>query len=467
MDHSGFSYFLNQIWAALDGERAALDAVAQTGEGALPSVFAVSDLAAAATGAAGLAGAELIARRHGMRGEVRVDRRLASMWFGATLRPQGWTQPPPWDPIAGDYPAADGWIRLHTNAPHHRTAALAVLGVPADRDQVSRAVALWSKADLETAIVASNGCAAVMHTRGVWAAHPQGQAVAAEPLVRWDTGEAAPEPDWAIPRARPLDGIRVLDLTRVLAGPVATRFLAGLGAEVLRIDPPDWDEPGVLPIVMLGKRAARLDLRSAAGRSILIRLLSEADVLVHGYRSNALAGLGLGTEQRRSLRPGLVDVSLDAYGWTGPWRARRGFDSLVQMSSGIAETGMRQLGKDRPFPLPVQALDHTCGLLMAAAALTGLSRRLATGHGWIARTSLARTTEQLVSGPAGDPTAGLAPETDDDFNREIENTSWGPAYRTKAPVAIAGAPLRWDLPATALGAAAAAWEGQSTARAMS
>src|SRR5262249_18273826 len=158
--------------------------------------------------------------------------------------------------------------------------------------------------------------------------HPQGQAVAAEPLVRVEATDAAPAPTWTVPEARPLQGVRVLDLTRVLAGPVGTRFLAGFGANVLRIDPLSWAEPGVVPEGTLGKRWAHLDLRADADRATFERLLREADVLVHGYRCDALARLGWPAERRRALRPGLVDVALDAYGWNGPWCARRGFDSL-------------------------------------------------------------------------------------------------------------------------------------------
>ncbi|HEY8287674.1 MAG TPA: CoA transferase [Acetobacteraceae bacterium] len=461
MTDSSFSGFLADIWTGLGGDREALTSVTETGEGSLPSVFAVSDLAAASIGAAGLAAAELIARRrgrpHGRRPDVRVDRRLASFWFGVSLRPQGWALPPAWDPVAGDYAAADGWIRLHTNAPHHRAAALGVLGVPVDKEQVARAVARWNKAELETAVVTRGGCAAAMHTRQEWAAHPQGRAVAAEPLVHTDIAPEIPRPDWPVPQARPLQGIRVLDLTRVLAGPVATRFLAGLGADVLRIDPPDWDEPGVVPDVMLGKRAARLDLRTAGGRSVFERLLAGADVLVHGYRSDALSGLGLDHARRRAIRPGLVDVALDAYGWTGPWRARRGFDSLVQMSSGIADAGMRGLGKDRPHPLPVQALDHACGYVVAATALAGLTRRMETGHGCTARTSLARIAALLVGGSRSPDEVVLAPESADDVSEKVESTGWGPAYRIRPPVVVSGTPLQWDRPAGPLGTSSAAW----------
>ena len=305
-----------------------------------------------------------------------VERRLSSLWFGWSLRPEGWERPSIWDPIAGDYPAADGWIRLHTNAPHHRAAALTVLGVPGEKTQVARAVAGWEAEALEAAVVRSNGCAAAMRTMAAWATHAQGESVSREPLVIARATDDASDARWCPAPDRPLRGIRVLDLTRVLAGPVATRFLAGFGADVLRIDPPSWDEPAVIPDVTLGKRCARLDLRNAGERAIFVELLRRADVLVHGYRADALEKLGLDAAARRAIRPGLIDVSLDAYGWSGPWRNRRGFDSLVQMSAGIAEAGMRMLGKDRPSPLPVQALDHATGYLMAAAAIRGVTQRV-------------------------------------------------------------------------------------------
>jgi crotonobetainyl-CoA:carnitine CoA-transferase CaiB-like acyl-CoA transferase len=442
---------INQALGAGDG------AVTETGAGALPSVFAVTDLAAASIAAAGLAASRLIGLAHGATPPVSVDRRLASIWFRGGLQPQGWQEAPAWDPIAGDYPTRDGWIRLHTNAPHHRSAALSVLGVAADRADVARTVAGWDTDALEAAVVAAQGAAAGMRSAAAWAEHPQGQAVAAEPLVAIETTPLAPHPAWTVPRDRPLRGVRVLDLTRVLAGPVATRFLAGLGADVLRIDPPTWDEPGVLPTVMLGKRSASLDLQTSAGRDTLARLLAGADVLVSGYRADALDRLGFGLAQRQALRPGLVDVALDAYGWTGPWRHRRGFDSLVQMSSGIAEAGMRRLGKDRPFPLPVQALDHAAGYILAAAALTGIAHRLRTGLGWVARSSLARLAALLVAGPAGDPGSTFPPESPEDFSPTIEQTSWGPARRALPPVGIEGAALRWDLPARTLGSDPPAW----------
>lgn len=444
------------LWAALGGEAEWPGRLAITGDGDLTLVFVVSDLAGASVGAASLAMAELIQARHGGHQRASLDRRLASFWFGSSIRPQGWKLPPAWDPVAGDYQAADGWIKLHTNAPHHRAAALAVLGVPAEREHVARAVAGWTADALESAIVQQGGCAAAMRGMEAWANHPQGRAVAETPLLLIEPTIPGPKPRWTVPPGAPLQGVRVLDLTRVLAGPVATRFLAGFGAEVLRIDPPEWDEPGVVPDVVLGKRCARLDLRQQADRATWEILLAQADVLVHGYRPGAMDGLGLDVARRQSLCPGLVDVSLDAYGWSGPWQGRRGFDSLVQMSCGIAEAGMRRWGRDRPTPLPVQALDHATGYIMAAAVLRGLTGRLATGAGCMVRASLASTAALLTSLPAGEPVP-LAPETSDDLAEGIEATAWGPARRVRPPCRVEGAPMRWDLPASALGSAPAYW----------
>ncbi|MEO6116939.1 MAG: CoA transferase, partial [Pseudolysinimonas sp.] len=312
------------------------DGLEFVGRPVLESFYPVSALASASIGVVGAAASALTSALGQGDRQVVVDRGLADAWFGLALRSKGWDLPSPWDAIAGDYATAGadgapGWIRLHTNAPHHRAAALRVLGVAADKAAVADAVASWVAGELESAIVAEGGCAAELRSPAAWAAHPQGAAVAAEPLMQTErTDQDAVSSTWAPTPDRPLAGLRVLDLTRVLAGPVATRMLAGLGAEVLRIDPPGWDEPAVVPEMTIGKRTARLDAHDPADRDRLLTLLASADVLVSGYRADALERLGLGEAVRRGIRPGLVDVSLDAYGHTGPWANRRGFDSLVQ-----------------------------------------------------------------------------------------------------------------------------------------
>jgi hypothetical protein len=465
------THFLHEFWLALGGQAGDPAHVQMTGDGALASVFPVTDFATAAIAAAHLAVGELLGQTLGTVPAITVDRRLASLWFATSLQPLGWELPAQWDAVAGDYRAADSWIRLHTNAPHHRQAALAVLKTGPERDAVSQAVLHWQVNELERAVVDNQGCAAAMRSASAWREHPQGRAVVLEPLLHWVDAVAGPDPAekpsnfssqgqavWQGSRERPLQGIRVLDLTRILAGPVATRFLAGFGADVLRIDPHGWDEPGTVPEVVLGKRCARLDLRDPADHAVLERLLSEADVIIHGYRADALARLGLDAHRRRELNPSLVDISLNAYGSTGPWCGRRGFDSLVQMSCGIAEAGMRAAASDRPVPLPVQALDHATGYLMAAAAVRGLTQRLTTGRGVQVQASLARTALSLMSCPQPDaPSETFSSRNTADYATDIEHTAWGPAHRLKPAGQIEGTPTRWDFPATTLGSADASW----------
>ncbi len=425
-----------------------------TGDGILPSWFAVSDFAAATVGAAGNALAHYVADG-GAQPDVTVDRRLSSLWFGMTIHPDGWKMPPVWDAVAGDYRAKDRWIRLHTNADHHRAIALRVLGVAEDRGAVEAAVATWDADALETAIVAEGGCAASMRGLDPWANHPQGQAVSKEPLVNWTEDSDAAPITKPIDPARPLAGLRVLDLTRVLAGPVATRYLAAFGADVLRIDPLNYNEGNIAPETTLGKRCAELNLRNAEDRKTFEALLSSADVLVHGYRAGALPGLGYGPEERRAINPGLVDVSHNAYGWTGPWADRRGFDSLVQMSCGIAQQGMEKSGAVKPVPLPVQALDHGTGYLIAASALQALAARR-KGRVISARLSLARTACLLTTQKTS-PTAEPIQEGDLDVASDVEETAWGAARRTHFPVSATGVPARYEYPASALGSSKAEW----------
>lgn len=451
-----FQSLLGELVTALDLSAAQAANLQVRGNDSLASCFPVSDLATAAIGVAGLAAADLLAE--GAPGlPVQVDRHLAAAWFKTSLRPLGWELPAVWDPITGDYRTRDGWLRLHANAPHHRERALAVLGCANSHDAVAQAMAGGSGEDLETAIVAAGGCAAKLRTQAEWQAHPQGQAVGAEPLIAQEWTVADIASNWRPDPQRPLQGIRVLDLTRILAGPIATRLLAGLGAEVLRIDPPDWDEPAQAPEVTLGKRCARLDLRRPADRQRFEALLTSADILVHGYRADALERLGYGVAARRALNPGVIDISLCAYGWSGPWALRRGYDSLVQMSCGIAAAGRDWQGGEQPVPLPVQALDHATGYLMAAAALRGLALRQRERRAMTARLSLARIAVLLSERPgaSGGPAYG-GPE-EGDYSETQEPTAWGPALRLRAPLRIGEVELQWQRPATRLGSATADW----------
>ena len=179
-----------------------------------------------------------------------------------------------------------------------------MLGTAADKEAVRAAAKRWRADELEAAVVARGGCAATMRSLADWSAHPQGKAVAGEPLLALETNEGAHSPVCAVDPSRPLAGVRVLDMTRILAGPIATRFLAGFGADVLRIDPPGWDEPTIAPEVTLGKRCARLDLRDSGDRENWLALLAQADVVIHGYRPDALERLGLGSLAGCARGPG-------------------------------------------------------------------------------------------------------------------------------------------------------------------
>lgn len=435
----------NQIEAALGIRSAPAVTVRETSPASLPSCFPTSDLAVASVKAAACEIADLLGAR-----KVDIDRRRVLMWFAMTVRPDGWSLPGAWDPIAGDYETRDGWIRLHTNAPHHRAAALSALGCGEDRKRVANAVRRWRKADLEDAVIAAGGAAAAMHSLSQWSDHPQGTAVSQEPLIDWQQvgGDAI---------APPMRGLRVLDLTRVLAGPAATRFLAGFGADVLRIDPPGWSEPGIEPEVTLGKRLAGLDLRQADDRSTFENLLGDADVLVHGLRPGALAALGYGPERMRELAPEIIEVTLNAYGWSGPWAGRRGFDSLVQMSTGIADEGRQRSGADRPAPLPVQALDHATGYLMAAAVLRALRLKKTSGAIMSARLSLARTAALLTSSGIVEPVDNMDAENESDLAAPVEATGWGPARRLTFPVLIDGQGPQWPHPSGPLRRDPARW----------
>ncbi len=438
----------------------------------LHSYYSVSSLATSSVAAVGCAISELL-EVTGMRASsssVKVDQTLSSFWFAQSICPVQWSMPPVWDAIAGDYRTNDGWIKLHTNLDHHKAAALSVLDCKASRAKVELAVRKWTSDDLEGQIVEAGGVAAAMRSREEWLEHPQGIAVGKEPLISWQASRKRAMRQWHATSSRPLNGLKVLDLTRVLAGPVCTRTLAGFGADVLRIDPPLWEEPNVVPDISLGKRCARLDLKSKHGREVFEGLLASADMLVHGYRADALEKLGYGLEARQQIAPNLIEISLDAYGWTGPWATRRGFDSLVQMSCGIAHQGMKWVKSEVPTPLPVQALDHATGYLMAAAAIKALVDARTKNEIDNARLSLARTAELLISEPStgiepsakSEPSAQYKPSAQSEpaaehYSEFEEQTPWGPALRLKPALAVENAPMHWALPACNLGSSSPEW----------
>lgn len=423
----------------------------------LPSAFDVTGFATSAVAVCSLAIAEFKATRtkRGSIDHVEVDSLDACAAFlsESLFSPLGWEYPSAWDSIAGDYQAKDRWIRLHTNYAHHRSAVLNVLGVERNREKVADAVAGSFAADLEAAVLQEGGCASVMYTEDEWAADPQGGSTLHEPpvsLIR--TRVACDAPPQLAADGLPLEGIRVLDLTRVIAGPECTRILAAHGADVLRIDPVAFEEvPAIIPDFSVGKRCAAVDLASVSGRSIFEQLVAKAQVVVIGYRSGALARFGITDESLRALNSCLIIARLNAYGWSGLLADRRGFDSLVQMSCGIAAQGMVASGSDKPVPLPAQALDHGAGFLLAAGICRALTHQITTGETLDVRASLIGVANFLKSLPrSGTIGAKLPIETFAPALVRVD-THWGPAVRVRSPGLIDGVRGDWKVNAGPLG----------------
>jgi crotonobetainyl-CoA:carnitine CoA-transferase CaiB-like acyl-CoA transferase len=394
---------LDHLWTAAGCDPTALDAVSLIGDDpGLPSVYRVGTLATATIAATALAAAECFRLRTGCRQRVEVQMRRAL----ATFRSERYLRiddgPPPAlrDSVTGFYETRDGrWIQLHTNFAHHLAGVLRVLGCVNDRAAVAAAIRGWDGAALDQTLADAGLCAALIRSPREWATHEQARAIASLPLFEIiRMGDAPPQPAGRGGADRPLAGARVLDLSRIIAGPVAGRALAQHGAQVLLINGPHL--PNIAPLVIdngRGKRSATLDLRDEAARERLRALACDADVFLQAYRPGALAAFGFAPEALAQLRPGLVCVSVSAYGHAGPWAQRRGFDSLVQSASGIAWTESRALQSDEPKHLPCQALDHATGYLAAFGAMVALARRATEGGSWHVRVSLAQTGRWLQS----------------------------------------------------------------------
>lgn len=367
----------------------------------LPSSFAVGSAAQTSVAAASLAAVELGHVRGQPRQQVSVDMTHAALECSGWFSLNGQT-PNIWDKFSGLYRCADGWVRIHANFAHHRDGALRLLGLSADsaqRADAERALLSWRAQDFEQAAADAGLVVAACRSFADWDAHPQGQAVAALPLFTIEhMGDAAPR---ALPKLnaedRPLTGLRVLDLTRILAGPVCGRLLAAYGADVMLINSPNLPNIESIADTSRGKLSAHADLRAPSGRAALKSLLATSHGFVQGYRPGALVEHGFGPEDAARLRPGIVYVSLCAYGDTGPWRMRRGFDSLVQTATGFNLAEADAANSADPKPLPMQILDYATGHLMAFAAATALRRQALEGGSWHVKVSLAQTGHWLRS----------------------------------------------------------------------
>ncbi|KPF98218.1 carnitine dehydratase [Rhodopseudomonas sp. AAP120] len=454
---------LGDLWTSVGGDAAALARVRLTGdEPQLPSSFRVDAAAQVSIAASGLAAAEIWAMRSGQMQDVAVDIRHAAIECRSEryLRRDGEPPPPMWDPIAGVYQVKGGrYVRLHTNFPHHRDAVCAVLSCEATREAVQAALLEWDGEAFETAAYALGGVVALMRSRDEWRVLPQAAALDQLPLVEISRiGDAAPKP-WPA-GDRPLSGLRVLDLSRVIAGPVAGRTLAAHGADVMLVSSPKLPSiPWLVIDTGRGKLSSFADLTTPEGHAALRELLTEADIFSQGYRPRSLATLGFSPEEAAKLNPGIVYVSLSAYGRLGPWAERRGFDSLVQCATGFNHAEGQAAGVSGPKELPMQILDHATGYLMAFGAMIAKARQAREGGSWHVQVSLARTGRwlwdmgRLADGLA---TPDINPAAAAPYLADMPS-GFGTLTAVRHAAQLSATPAFWARPAVPLGTDPARW----------
>lgn len=419
----------------------------------LPTPFRVGEAGAAAIGASALLAARIWELRggHAQHVQVAVDAAAAAMRSSRYLRHDPSPERP--QPGAGRglgfYRSRDGrWMYFQRLFAHHQARLVEVLQCPYEEDAITEAVARWDGEALEEAVVANGACAGLVRSREEWMTHEQAQALASLPLIEVTRiSHSQTEPFGEGPR--PLSGVRVLDVTRVLAGPTCGRTLAEHGAHVLRVGTDRFpDNEMMMMDTGHGKRSCALDLTTATDRERLRSLVGAADVLVQGYRPGALDRLGFSVGDVIALRPGIIYVTLSAFGHQGPWQARRGFDSVVQSVSGMADAMARD---GRPRPVPANPLDYATGYLLAFGAMVALRRRAVEGGSYLVRASLAQTGHWVSELPPLDPLVASAQAPDLsgwrlDSLMTSADTPFG-RLRYLAPAAqLSETPGRWDLP---------------------
>jgi crotonobetainyl-CoA:carnitine CoA-transferase CaiB-like acyl-CoA transferase len=444
------------------------DVAIETGAPALKTRVFAEEAAAAALAAGASVAADLWTLRSGERQHAAVSTRAAAaslLSFAFQQFDDPAKAPPAHDPAAnaaafGFHRAKDGrFVFLHPSFPQSREGLLRLLGAEQDRDQIAAIVARWDAQALEDAIAEAGVCGAVCRSGEEWDACEQGRMLATRPVVEVaKIADGDPEP-FARDGAAPLSGTRVLDLTRVLAGPACARTLAQYGADAMVITAPDLPSvPYFVSDTGHGKRAAFADLKTEAGRQTLAELVRGADVFSQGYRQGALARLGFGVPESARLRPGLIIVEINCYGHEGPWRARPGWEQLAQTVTGLA---CAHGGAESPALLPAAACDYTTGYLAAFGTLIALERRARYGGTYLVRASLCQTGAWLRSLGLGDEARLGAVEAQRGEElaslSETVDSGFGPMRRTKPVVQLARTPARWAIASRPLGSDAPVW----------
>lgn len=435
----------------------------------LATRFAADEAVSAALAAGGTVAADLWEQRSGETQAVEVATREAA----ASLNSYAFLkfhdpakQPPLRDPamlrsgILGFHPTRDGrHVLLHPSFPPGSERILRVLGCVAEPEAVNAACLKMTAQQIEDAVAAERGCAGVVRTPEEWDASEQGRILASRPPVEViKIGDSPPEP---LPAEgdMPLSGVRVLDMTRVLAGPTCARTLAQYGADVLYLASPNLPASnGFLPDTNHGKLSAWLDLAEPGGPDKLRELLKTADVFSQGYRTGAMERMGFGLAHLAQLRPGIVYASINCYGHEGPWRGRAGWEQLAQTVTGMAHV---HGGAEGPKLQPGAVTDYTTGFLAAFGSLIALQRRALYGGSYLVRVSLCQTGMWVRSlGIAGEERVARARQLDDEETGAFiieSNGGYGPMSHLRPAVRLSRTPARWKRPVVKLGTHPAAW----------
>lgn len=463
MQNSLAHIHLKSLWALAGGNEDALNSVQLTGTDPIyASSFYLGTAAQSVIAAAALAAAEAWRHKTGIRQTVSVDARHAAVEFRSEryFRIDGSGAPSLWDPLAGVYSTGDGrFVRLHTNFPHHKENILKLLSCGPTREDVQKTLSKWNSFEFEETANLSGCVVAALRSRNEWMQHPQAQAIADLPFISLERISDAQPRSWTQGR-RPLSNLRVLDLTRIVAGPVGARALAAYGADVMRIHSPN------LPALEWldrdtgrGKRSTFLDLEKTSDRDTLKKLIQEADIFIQAYRPGGLQEKGFSPEELSAIRPGIIYVSLSAYGHVGPWAKNRGFDSLVQTATGFNRAEAESMGLTTPKELPCQALDHTSGYLMAFGAIMARLKQAHEGGSWHVRVSLAQTGNWLWNiGQSSENLKGhdLKYEEISDLI-ETSDSEFGQVSAVKHAAIFSQTPAFWERSVTHLGAVLPNW----------
>ena len=439
------------------------------GRSALQTPFRVAEGAAAALAAGATLAAEIWQMRSSQTQQVRVSTReaaasLISFMFhkfeDASRAPQGFDAGQRQARIGGFYATQDKrFVYLHPSFPTTTAKLLRLLDCESDKEAVAATVKGWKARDLENAIVQAGVCGAMLRSADEWDQSQQGRILASLPVVEiTKIADSQPEP-FDPDGDQPLSGIRVLDLTRVLAGPTCARTLAQYGADAMRIGSPNLPSvPSFVADTGHGKLSAFLDLGQSQDVERLRHLVSESDVFSQGYRSGALDRYGFSAIDVARLRPGIIYTSINCYGHEGDWRRRPGWEQLAQTVTGMADV---QGGEGAPALLPCAPTDYTTGYLAAFGTLVALKRRAQYGGSYLVRASLSQTGMWLrklgiAESDWAERVVPLSREETDAFSINSD-TGFGPMVHLRPPVQLSLTPTRWRRPVVPLGTHAPVW----------